>query len=138
MLQPLQYLLVYLASVPVFFLIDMIWLGFIAPGFYKSQIGHLMTSTINWPVAIIFYLVFLVGLVIFAISPALLAKSLMHAVIFGALFGFFTYATYDLTNWATLKGWTPLVSLVDILWGTVLSAAVASLTYLIAITYIVK
>lgn len=134
----LQYLSVYGLSVPVFFVIDMVWLGFIATGFYKSQIGHLMADTVNWPIAIIFYLVFLVGLLIFAIAPALAAKSLMHAVIFGGLFGFFTYATYDLTNWATLKDWPPLVSIVDMVWGTVLSAAVASITYLLAVTFILR
>lgn len=134
----IQTLSVYALSVPVFFAIDMLWIGFIASGFYKSNLGHLMSGTVNWPVAIVFYLLFLVGLLIFAISPALAAKSLMHAVLFGALFGFFTYATYDLTNWATLRDWPPIVAIVDIIWGTVLSASVAGISYLLAVTFIVR
>ncbi len=134
----IQSLSVYALSVPVFFIIDMIWLGLIATGFYKSNLGHLMSDTVNWPVAIAFYLIFLVGLLIFAVSPALAAKSLMHAVIFGGLFGFFTYATYDLTNWATLKDWPPIVAFVDIVWGTVLSASVAGITYLLAVTFVIR
>lgn len=129
-----QYIVVYLLSVPVFFIIDMIWLGLVAPGFYKSQIGHLMSPVINWPVAIIFYLLFLIGLVIFAILPALEAHEWTHALMYGALFGFFTYLTYDLTNWSTLRDWPALVSIVDILWGTFLSASVATITYFLVTT----
>ena len=121
----------YLLSVPVFFAIDMLWLGVIASGFYRSQLGALL-GPVNWPVAISFYLIFLVGLVIFAIAPAFALRSLAYAILFGALFGFFTYATYDLTNWATLKDWPATVVFVDILWGTVLSASVAGLTYFLA------
>ncbi len=134
----IQSFYVYALSVPVFFAIDMLWIGFIAAGFYKSNLGHLMSSTVNWPVAIVFYLLFLIGLLIFAIAPALAQKSLMHAILFGALFGFFTYATYDLTNWATLKDWPPVVALVDIVWGTVLSASVAGVSYLLAVTFVLK
>ena len=97
-----------------------------------------MSNTVNWPVAIAFYLIFLVGLLIFAVSPALASKSLMHAVVFGGLFGFFTYATYDLTNWATLKDWPPIVAFVDMVWGTVLSASVAGITYLLAVTFVIR
>jgi uncharacterized membrane protein len=134
----IQHLSVYGLSVPVFFAIDMLWIGVVAYGFYRSQIGHLMADTVNWPVAIVFYLVFLVGLMVFAIAPALAQKSLMYAIAFGAMYGFFTYATYDLTNWATLKNWPALVSFVDMLWGAVLSASVAGITYLLATTFIVR
>ncbi len=133
----LQYFYVYLASVVVFFAIDMTWLGFIAVEFYKKHLGYLL-GPVNWPVAISFYLIFLVGLLIFAIAPALTAQSFKTALIMGALFGFFTYATYDLTNWATVRDWPAIVVFVDILWGTVLSALVASITYLIAATFIVS
>lgn len=133
----LQYLSVYLVSVPVFFAIDMLWLGFVASSFYKSQIGHLL-GPVQWPVAIAFYLLFLVGLLIFAISPALQGKGLGYAILFGALFGFFTYATYDLTNWSTLRDWPALVSFTDIAWGTFLSASVAGVTYLLASQFIVR
>lgn len=90
-----------------------------------------MKTNINWPVAIIFYLLFIIGLVIFAIAPAIEKKSLASAVLMGGLFGFFTYATYDLTNLATLKNWPLTVSIVDIIWGTILAASVSTVTYLI-------
>lgn len=121
------FLTLYAISVPVFFLIDMIWLGLVASNFYKSQLGHLM-GDINWPAAIIFYLVFLVGLTFFATYPAVAKGSLLTALTLGALFGFFTYATYDLTNLATLRDWPLSVTIVDMIWGTVLGGAVATLT----------
>ncbi len=133
-----QYVGIWLLSVPVFFAIDMVWLGLVAKNFYRSNIGHLMSDTVIWPVAISFYLLFLVGLVIFAIAPAIETRSVMHAVLYGALFGFFTYITYDLTNWSTLRDWPAIVALVDIMWGTVLSAAVAGITYFLAVTFIFK
>lgn len=129
----MTYLYLYLISVPVFFAIDMVWLGYVASGFYRSQLAHLL-GPVNWPVAISFYLIFLIGLTIFAIAPAYGMRSLGYAVLYGALFGFFTYATYDLTNWATIRDWPAIVVFVDILWGTVLSASVAAVTYLIAVS----
>lgn len=125
----------YLASVVVFFAADMLWLGLVASGFYRAQIGYLL-GPVNWAVAIAFYLLFLVGLQLFAISPALDAHDLSRAIILGALFGFFCYATYDLTNWSTVKDWPALVSLVDMVWGTVLSAFVSGATYWIATTFL--
>ena len=127
------FLKLYVIALPVFFLIDIIWLGFIAKNFYKSQIGFLMKSDVNWVAAIIFYLLFLVGVVIFVIEPAALKKDLIQALWMGALFGLITYATYDLTNLATLKDWPLKVVLVDMLWGTVLSASVSSITYWVAL-----
>ena len=91
-----------------------------------------MRPDINWTAAIIFYLLFILGLVFFVIAPAIEKNSLTHALLFGALFGLITYATYDLTNLATLKNWPILVSVVDMVWGVVLSASVATITYLIA------
>jgi uncharacterized membrane protein len=125
----------YFLSVPVFFAIDMLWLGLIAQSFYRTHLGYLL-GPVNWPVAIAFYLVFLVGLTIFATAPAYELRSLSYAILYGALFGFFTYATYDLTNWATIRDWPAIVVLVDILWGTVLSASVAAGTYLLAVTFL--
>ncbi len=133
----MQYVLTYLISVPVFFAIDMVWLGYVASSFYREQIGHLL-GPINWPVAIAFYFIFLVGLLIFAIGPALQGKGLGHAILFGALFGFFTYATYDLTNWATLRDWPALVVFVDLVWGTVLSATVAGVTFWLASMFLIR
>lgn len=125
-----QFVTLYLVSVPVFFLIDMIWLGLVARDFYRAQLGNLL-GEVNWVAAIIFYLVFLVGLTFFAIYPAVTEGSWKTALLLGALFGFFTYATYDLTNLATLKDWPLLIVIVDIAWGTVLGASVCVCTYFI-------
>jgi uncharacterized membrane protein len=127
-----MFIKLYLTALPVFFAIDMIWLGFIAKGFYTQQIGFLMKPDINWTAAIIFYLLFIVGLVIFVISPAIEKSSWVFALFSGALFGFITYATYDLTNLATLKDWPLLVTVVDLAWGAVLAASVSIATYFIA------
>jgi uncharacterized membrane protein len=91
-----------------------------------------MKTDINWTAAIIFYLIFIAGLIVFVIAPAVEKGEWMHALLFGALFGFITYATYDLTNLATLKEWPLLVSLVDMLWGAVLAASVSTITFFIA------
>jgi uncharacterized membrane protein len=128
-----MFLKLYLIALPVFFVIDMVWLALVAKGFYAKQIGFLMKPDINWAAAIIFYLLFIVGLVQFVITPALEKNSWMHALLFGALFGLITYATYDLTNLATLKDWPILVTIVDLIWGAVLAAAVSSITYFIAV-----
>lgn len=125
-----SFLITYLISVPIFFVIDMVWLGVVARSFYQAQLGSLL-GPVNWVAAIIFYLVFLLGLTFFATQPALQALSWQKALLLGALFGFFTYATYDLTNLATLKGWPLAVSLVDMAWGTVLGGAVATVAYFV-------
>jgi uncharacterized membrane protein len=122
----------YLIALPVFFIIDMAWLVLVAKNFYQQQIGFLMKPDINWFAAIIFYLLFIAGLVTFVILPAVEKHSWVSAVLFGALFGLITYATYDLTNLATLKDWPLTVTIVDLIWGTVLAASISGLTYLIA------
>ncbi|MCE2895696.1 MAG: DUF2177 family protein [Flammeovirgaceae bacterium] len=122
----------YLIALPIFFMVDMIWLGLLAKNFYKNQIGFLMKPDVNWTAAIIFYLLFLVGVVLFVIEPALEKKDLMFALSRGALFGLITYATYDLTNLATLKDWPLKVVVVDMIWGAVLSGTVCGSSYWIA------
>lgn len=122
----------YAIALPVFFAIDMIWLGLIAKNFYRQQIGFLMKGDVNWLAAIAFYLLFIVGLVLFVIMPAIEKGSWTHAVLFGALFGLITYATYDLTNLATVKDWPLLVTVVDLVWGAVLAASVSTATFFIA------
>ncbi len=134
----MHYLYLYLATVPIFFAVDMIWLGLIARNFYQSQLGHLLAPSVNWPVAIAFYLLFIGGLIFFAVRPGLEAQSLYTAALYGALFGFFCYATYDLTNWSTVKDWPALLSIVDMLWGATLSAIVASASYLVAVTFLFR
>ena len=127
-----MFLKLFLIALPVFFAIDMVWLVLVAKNFYQKQIGFLMKPEINWFAAIIFYLLFIAGLVTFVISPAIEKHSLVHAILFGALFGLITYATYDLTNLATLKDWPFLVTVVDLIWGTVLAASISVITYIIA------
>lgn len=124
------FLTLYSMSVPVFVAIDMLWLGFIAKDFYRSRLGDLM-GHINWIAAVMFYLVFLAGLTIFATYPAVVKESVVTGALLGSLFGFFTYATYDLTNLATLRGWSLSVALVDMVWGAVLGGVVAALTTMV-------
>jgi uncharacterized membrane protein len=128
----MQFIKIYLITLPVFFAIDMIWLGFIAKDFYRENVGQLLTPNINWTAAIVFYLMFIAGLIIFVISPAIEKSSWHYALIYGALFGLITYATYDLTNLATLKDWSLKVTIVDLIWGMVLSASVSTVSYFIS------
>ena len=122
----------YAIALPVFFAIDLIWLSLVAKNFYAKQIGFLMKTNINWPAAIIFYLLFIIGLVLFVIYPALEKHSWVLALSLGALFGLIAYATYDLSNLATLKNWPLPVTIVDLIWGTALTALVSTITYFIA------
>jgi uncharacterized membrane protein len=122
----------YAIALPVFFAIDMIWLGLVAKNFYRAQIGALMKPEVNWTAALIFYLIFIAGLVVFVISPAVEKASWKHALLFGALFGLVCYATYDLTNLAVAKDWPLLVTIIDMIWGMVLAASVSVATYFIA------
>lgn len=125
----MKYLLPYIIATPIFFVIDLLWLGVIARPIYKKYLGHLMAENVKWGAAIIFYLLFIAGLVIFAIVPALEKGSPWYAVMYGGLFGFFAYMTYELTNYAVLKDWPLGIVWIDIVWGTVLGALVAGLAF---------
>ena len=127
-----MFIRLFLIALPVFFIIDMVWLVVVAKSFYQKQLGFLMRPDINWTAAILFYLLFISGLIIFVITPAMVKQSWVHALVYGALFGLVTYATYDLTNLATLKDWPLLVTVIDLVWGSVLAAAVSVITYFIA------
>ncbi len=127
-----MFIKLYAVALSVFFAIDMLWLGVIAKNFYRSQIGGLMKTDINWLAAIIFYLIFIVGLIVFVISPAIEKGSWTYALIYGALFGLVCYATYDLTNLALAKDWPLLVTIVDLAWGATLAASVSVITYFIS------
>jgi uncharacterized membrane protein len=128
-----MFIKLFLIALPVFFVIDMIWLVLVAKKFYQKQIGFLMNPEINWPAALIFYVLFISGLILFVISPAVSKNSPVHAFVSGALFGLVTYATYDLTNLATIRDWPLTVTVVDLIWGTVLASAVSGITYIIAV-----
>jgi len=121
----------YLLTAIVFFAIDLVWLGVVAKGLYNKYLGNFLSDQVNWTAAIIFYLLFIVGIFIFAILPAVDKASLGKAILMGALFGFFTYATYDLTNLATLKGWPLTIVFIDIAWGSVLTGTVSAAGYTI-------
>jgi uncharacterized membrane protein len=123
----------YALTLIVFLIIDMAWLGFIAKDLYKKYLGTFLSEQVNWTAALIFYVLFVIGVFIFAILPSVEKNSHVSAITLGALFGFFTYATYDLTNLATLKNWPLNIVFIDILWGTFLTGIVS-----IAGFYIVK
>lgn len=115
----------FLVAALVFSAMDAVWLGLVATKFYKTHIGFIMADKPNWIAAVLFYTIFLIGLVIFAINPA---DSATKALALGALFGLVTYATYDLTNQATLAKWPVIVTTVDLVWGVVISATTAFVT----------
>jgi uncharacterized membrane protein len=118
-------ILLYLLTLAVFFAVDMVWLGVVAKGFYRRWLGPLMSPKVNWAAAVLFYLLFIGGLLVFAVRPALLQGAPFKALGLGALLGLISYATYDLTNLATLKDWPLIVTVVDLCWGTVLGGAVS-------------
>ena len=125
-----KYFIIYLVAVFIFFVVDMIWLGIIAKNLYRNNLKGLLRDKPNWGAAVIFYLLFIIGIIIFAVAPAIRNDSLLTAVLYGGLFGFFTYATYDLTNYATLKNWPFNIVIIDIIWGMVLTGIVSTLSYL--------
>ena len=121
----------YLITLPVFLAIDLVWLSLIARKFYAQYLGYLMKTNVNFVAAGLFYLLFVVGLVVFSVLPALEKNSWIQALLLGALLGLISYATYDLTNLATIKDWPLLVTIVDMVWGTVLGALVSLVSYFI-------
>ncbi len=119
------YIKLYFATLAIFFAVDMIWLGFVARGFYKKYLGYLMAPDVNWYAALIFYALFIVAVLFFVVVPGLKEDGLGLMLLKAAFFGFITYATYDLTNLATVKDWPLIVTVVDIIWGTVLTTVVS-------------
>ncbi len=122
----------YLICLGTFLVLDLLWLGVIARGFYREQLNPLMADSTNWLAAVLFYLLFVAGLLVFVVNPAVERGSLAWSLGLGFLFGVITYGTYDLTNLATLAGWPLKVTLVDLVWGGVLSALVSASGYLAA------
>jgi uncharacterized membrane protein len=120
----------YGVAVVAFLVMDLMWLGVVARSFYQEQMGHLMRADVNWAAAFAFYLVFVSGIVVLVVWPAIDRQSLTQALALGALFGLVTYAAYDLTNLATLQGFPLKVAIVDLVWGMVLCATVSAVTYL--------
>ena len=127
----MTYLIGYISILLTFVVIDAAWLATITPRFYRPTLGDILISGVNLPPAIIFYLLYPIGLLVFAMNPALKSESINTAILYGALFGFFTYATYDLSNYATLRNWTLQVTLADVVWGTILAAIASAVGYLV-------
>jgi uncharacterized membrane protein len=128
----LKTLVLYFSTLAVCFGIDLIWLSLMNSRFYKPHLAGLMSDKVNWLPAILFYFLFIIGLLVLVVLPAVDRSSWIRAMLMGGLLGMVAYATYDLSNLATLKNWPAILTIVDILWGTVLSAAVASASYFIA------
>lgn len=126
----------YFTTLLIFLAIDALWLGAVAPAFYRSQIGHLMAGTPDLLAAGVFYLLYVAVLVYFVVEPASRAGTVREAFLRGALFGLVTYATYDLTNLATLRDWPLLVTVVDLAWGTILTATTAAVSVWVAKKYL--
>jgi uncharacterized membrane protein len=121
----MTYVVGYVATLMTFVIADMVWLGIMVSRIYRPALGDILSPSVNLPPALVFYLIYPVGLMIFAVLPGLRSGSLAMAATYGALFGFFTYATYDLSNYATLRNWTAQVTVIDIAWGTLLGAMAA-------------
>ena len=127
----LQFVKLYFLTLPIYLLVDGLWLTVIAKSFYAKHLGFLMAPKPNWTAAGIFYLGYVIGIVIFAVSPALRENSFGKALMLGALFGVFCYATYDLTNLATVKNWPWFVTVIDIIWGATVTMIAAGVGYLL-------
>ena len=121
----IYYLKLYFATLAVFFAVDMLWLGLISRTFYKKHLGFLMTPDVNWYAALIFYALFILGILVFVVLPGLKENSLPVTLIKAALFGLITYATYDLTNLATIKDWPLVITVVDLIWGMAVTTIVS-------------
>ena len=122
----LSLLALYGLTALVFFAIDLVWLGVVAPGFYQEHIGHLLREDVVWPAALLFYAIYIAGIVVFAVLPGLEADSVVRTVALGAFLGFFAYATFDLTCMALFEDFPLVVVVVDLAWGTVLTGSVAA------------
>ena len=127
----MDYIKMYIITLIVFFAVDIIWLGFIAKNIYKKHLGFLMGEKTNWLAAILFYSIYIIGLVFFALNPALQNASITYAIFVGGFFGLITYGTYDMTNLATLKNWPKIITVIDIAWGTVLCSATTAISFII-------
>lgn len=127
----MKWLLYYGITLSVFMVIDLIWLGFIAKDLYAKYLGYLMADNINWLAAVVFYLIFIAGVCYFVLYPSLQDQNLTNLMIRAAFFGFITYATYDLTNLATIKNWPLNITIIDLIWGTTLSTSVSVISYFI-------
>ncbi len=125
----MTYIIAYISATVFFFALDFVWLAFVAKDFFQKHIGFLLADEFNLAVAGAFYLSYTIGIVIFCIMPAVQSQNWLMALGYGCLFGFLAYGTYDFTNLATLKNWPPIVTIVDICWGTTITGLSALVGY---------
>lgn len=130
----MPFLKLYAAGIVVLLGMDLLWLGVIAKGFYQRQLGHLMRPDVQWVPAVIFYLIYVAAIVVIVAMPAIEKRSLTRALLFGALFGLAAYAAYDLTSLALMRDFPMTVALVDLVWGTTLSAVVSGAVYYVGVS----
>ena len=128
--------IVYGIAAVCFLALDMVWLGFVAPGFYRQHLGYLLRPDVDWGAALLFYIVFLAGLVLFVLKPSLEAGSATRALAHGACFGLVTYSTYDLTNQATIRDWPAIVTIADLCRDTFICGVVAYVTHRLAARFV--
>ena len=128
------YITAYMSALIAFLAIDYVWLAFIARDFYRGHLGEMMLESPKLGIAAVFYLVYVVVVVIFAVLPAMEKQQWITAALYGGLLGLVAYGTYDITNLATLKNWPATVSIVDLIWGTALTASIATISYLVTST----
>ncbi|BES63943.1 DUF2177 family protein [Gottschalkiaceae bacterium SANA] len=126
-----SYVKMYGVALVVFLIIDLVWLAFIAKNLYQKELGFIMSAKPNWTAAILFYLIFIVGLVFFVINPAVQKDSWIYALLVGMLFGLISYSTYDLTNLATLADWPLKITIIDLIWGSSLGGLVSMISFFI-------
>lgn len=131
-----KWIVVFLVTFIIFMVIDVMWLGLFAKKFYRKHLGFIMSDKFNMPVAVLFYVVFIIGLLFFVVGPAIKTQSFAYALLAGILFGLITYGTYDLTNMATLKDWPKTITIIDLIWGSSLCGIVSLVSYLLFKSYI--
>ena len=119
----------YIGALLAFLVLDGLWLGLLMSSTYKELLGSLMLAQPKWGPAIVFYLLYVLGVVFFVVLPALARASARRAALAGALFGLVAYGTYDMTNWATLQGWSAQLALMDMAWGGLLTCLASLLGY---------
>ncbi|WP_337043471.1 DUF2177 family protein [Emticicia sp. 17c] len=129
-------LLTFIITALIFFALDMVWLGLIAKNYYQQKIGFLMADKVNWLAAMLFYLLYIGGIVYFAIYPSLNTGNWQTVLLKGAILGLLCYGTYDLTNWATLKNWPYQIVIIDLGWGAFVTGTAASVTFIISQKFI--
>ena len=124
-----RYLILYALTLVFFFAIDLTWLGVVAKNLYREKLGFILSDKVNWAAAVIFYLIYIAGILYFVLLPGLESGSLTKVILNGALLGFLCYATYDLTNMATIAKWPLSIVVIDMLWGAFLTAACSTAAY---------